>query len=111
MEGHPEIKAINSRIEQYASLLRIRKKSALWGIVAGGGFSVVSLAAAIGLMWAFRDRTTTYATMFIMSIFLVYPPLQLMIQGAEYRRLNGVLELLDVLQRATSESAPEDRDS
>jgi hypothetical protein len=110
MDGYPENKAANSRIEQYASLLRIRKKWSLIYTVVAGICSVVSLAAVIGLTWAFRDRAITFTTMLVV-IVCIFPYIGLVNQVAEHRRLNGVLELLDVLERAAGKGTSENQDS
>ena len=99
MDGHPDTGSMNDDVTAYANLLCIRKKSALRGIVVAGVFAVVSLAAAIAYVWAFRDRTLTSTNVFPLVLFFVYPPVHLAIQGAEYRRLSGLLELIEVLER------------
>ena len=111
MEGHPEIKAVNSRIEQYASLLRIRKKWASIGFVAFLIVFVISTAVLFSMAWTLRDKAVTWLTMLVVPMSFVFPYVWLVNWAAEQRRLKGVLELLDVLQRAAGESAPEDRDS
>lgn len=95
-------KVANSEIAEYVSLLHIRKKWSLIGMVALGIGSVVSLAAAVSLMWALRDKTITSTTMLVVAVLCIYPSIGLVNQVVEYRRLKGVLELLDVLQRAAS---------
>ena len=109
MDSHPETKVASS-IDQYAGLLGIRKKWALRGIVAVGIVSVVSLVAAGAFVLALRDRAITATTALVVAILCIYPPIQLTIQVVEYRRLNGMLELLDVLERAASEGALESRE-
>jgi hypothetical protein len=44
------------------------------------------------------------------AILCVFPPIGLVNQAVKHRRLNGVLEPLDVLQRAASKGA-ENQDS
>ena len=111
MDGYSENKAATSRIGQYAGLLRIRKKWALIGMVAFGICTVVCFAVLFGMAWTLRDKAVTRLSMLSVLMPFVFPYVWLVNQVAEYRRLKDVLELLDVLQRAASESAPENRDS
>ena len=111
MDDHPQTQATNSEIAAYATLIRIRKKWALRNIIAVGIVSVVSFSAVIGLTWAFRDRAISSTTTLVVAQLVVFPYVGLVNLVAEYRRLNGILELLDVLERATSKGEPEDRDT
>ena len=100
MDGHLDARTANDQVAAYTGLLRIRKRSAWRGIVVAGILAVVSLVAAIVLIWAFRDRTITSTTVLLVAVFVVYPPVHLAIAGAEYRRLSGLLELVEVFERA-----------
>ena len=102
MEKHPEIKAADGPIAQYASLLRIRKRWATIGIVALGIVALVSLVAGVGLLWTMRDKPLSSTSVLLEIVLCANPLVVLASQTGEYRRLSGLLELLDVLERQAS---------
>ena len=94
-------------IEQYAGLLRTRKRWAKIGTVASGVCALVLLIAAFGLMWSIRHKPVTSTTVLLVLVLCVYPLLGLASQIVEYRRASALLELLDVLERETRVREPE----
>jgi hypothetical protein len=86
-------------IEQYAGLLRTRKRWAKIGIVALGICALILLIAAFGLLWARRLKPVTGTTVVLVLALCVYPLLGLVSQLVAYRRACDLLELLDVLER------------
>ena len=109
MDSHPETQVANSEIAAYAGLLRIRKKWALIGIVAFGIVFVICSAVLLGMAWTLGDKAVTRLTTLTVVMVFVFPFVWGVHYVAEYRRLNGLLELLDVLQRAASRGELERR--
>ena len=100
-----------NRIAAYASLLRTRKKWALVGSVAFVIVVVISSVALLGMAWTLGDKAMTRLSTLTVVMAFVFPYVGMVNQAAEYRRLKGLLELLDVLERAASKGASENQDN
>ena len=97
-------------IEQYAGLLRIRKRWAAIGSVVAAICALITLIAGFGLMWAQRDKPVTGITVLLVLVLCVYPLMGVVSQLVEVRRTTVLLELLDVLKREASARVSEGRE-
>ena len=86
-------------IEQYVHLLTIRKRQAKIGIVALGIVLGASVSGAFAWLWAMRLRPITGSGLLPVIVLCVYPVFGLVNQLLAYRRINEMLELLDVIER------------
>jgi hypothetical protein len=94
-------------LEQYATLLRIRKKWTLRYAIMNGVLLAICAVVAFGEAWAFRDVQVSPLSTLTTAIALIGPLFGSFGEATEYRRLKDTLELIDVLQRTTSENPPE----
>lgn len=97
---------ISDHLEQHATLLRIRQK---WALRMAMVYVVLFAVFALGTIVLF-SQPDHKSSIIDHGVVLPYIGLSvaLAVQATEYRTLKGTLELLDVLQRATSENWPED---
>jgi hypothetical protein len=89
-------------IDEYASMLHIRRKWALRYVMTLGIVFVLSAAVSLGLAWAFRHEPMSPLFTLYIALLLISPLFGLVVQAVEYRRLKDALELLDVVREALS---------
>ena len=107
MHNRLNAQAATGEIAAYTARLGVRKKWALIGIVAFTILTVLSFAFLLGTSWTLRDRAVTRLDALIVIIVFVFPYVGLVNQAMAYRGLNDMLALLQVLERAAKEGAPE----
>jgi hypothetical protein len=110
VDGHLDARAAHDQVAAYAGLLRTRKRQALIGIIALATCTVVSFAVLGSMALTLMDKAMTRLNTLVAIVVLVFPYLGLVQQAAEYRRLGGLLELIDVLERAERMDAMSSRD-